>query len=170
MASDEAYLERLLQSGGTNAEYLSLLEETAEAMGVSYTTLQSRPVEVQIMLTKTYVNNWGAGREVLQEELQNITNLSFSAENQLEESQMTRTVEKSTASDDTKRQQERAERERAAEVERQTRQREMHRQARRVLFSQELLRRKAERIRRKSRQKQQEKEEPEITSERTRKN
>ena len=97
MPENEIFLERLRASGGTREEYLSLLPETAAVMGLSCTALQARPVEIQLMLTQTYVNHWNAGRETIQAALQNVTGLDASAERQLQADQTAQMPQQSDA-------------------------------------------------------------------------
>ena len=166
MPENEIFLERLRASGGTREEYLSLLPETAAVMGLSCTALQARPVEIQLMLTQTYVNHWNAGRETIQAALQNVTGLDASAERQLQADQTAQMPQQSDA--------EKMQEERTAQAQRQAqvRQQEAQRQTRRILFSQSLLRQEAARIRQQEHQQQtrEKSQAQENQMERTRKN
>lgn len=84
--SDSAeYIERLRTESGSTDEFLALIPEVAEILGISVSSLKNRPLEIQLNLAQTYVNLWFSDDITIRNGLQQIEQLSFNAQNETEQ-------------------------------------------------------------------------------------
>lgn len=168
-------IERIRSGNGdihsyqTVAVLHSLLPEIADIMCLSTSELESRPAELRLFLAQSYVNYWFCDRATIQEELNRITELGFSAQNELEAAHRQREASNNTPETRKDIHEMEQQLDNAAAVEReilrQQREAIVREEQRTGFFTRDKLRREAERIRR---QGQQERQEP-IQAEREKK-
>ncbi len=165
------FIERLLSEYdmGSEESYASLLPEIADIMSISTSALKNRPPDVQLRLEVTYVNFWFSDRATIQEVLSAITDLGYSAQNELEaahqqEKSSNNTTETRKDIHDMEQQLDNAAAE-EREILRQQREAVVIEEQRTGFFTRDKLRSEAERIRQ---QGQQERQEP-IQAEREKK-
>lgn len=165
------FIERLYYEydWGSRDDYASLLPEIADIMSISISSLKNRPPDVQLRLEMAYVNFWFSDKTTIQETLSAISDLGFSAQNELKDA--LRQQEASNNTPETRKDIHEMEQQldNAAAVEReilrQQREAVAREEQRTGFFTREKLRCEAERIRR---QEQQERQEP-IQAEREKK-
>ena len=88
MSSDNAdYVERLRRNGGSNDEYMVLIPEVAEIMGLSASSLENRPSDLRLYLAQVYVNNWFCDKTTIQKELSKVSDLGYFAQNEVIEAE-----------------------------------------------------------------------------------
>ncbi len=143
----------------------SLLPEIADIMSLSTSALQSRPAELRMLLTHTYIDYWFCDRATIQTELSKVSELGFAAKAELEKSQMQQELSNNTPQTRKTIHEQEQQLDNAAAVER-----EIFRQQREAIaqennrtspFSISKLRYETERIRQLNHQKQQELQQPE---------
>ena len=143
----------------------SLLPEIADIMSLSTSALQSRPAELRMLLTHTYIDYWFCDRTTIQTELSKVSELGFAAKAELEKSQMQQELSNNTPQTRKTIHEQEQQLDNAAAVER-----EILRQQREAIaqenkrtspFSISKLRYETERIRQLNHQKQQELQQPE---------
>lgn len=147
------FIERLYfeYDWGSRESYASLLPEIADIMNISTSSLKNRPPDVQLRLELAYVNFWFSDKATIQEVLNAITELGFSAQLELEAAHQQQEANNNTPETrkDIHDQENRLDDAAAAEREILHQQREnvMQEEQRSGFFSRDKLRREAERIR-----------------------
>lgn len=154
------FIERIRKEDGNMEEYISLLPEIADVMGVSAQSLENRPAELRLFLARAYVDYWFCDKTTIQEELNRVTELGYYAQNEVEEAHQRQEASNNTpqARKDVHEQEQRLDN--AAAVEReilhQQRENVVKEEKRTGFFSVAKLRAEAERIRRQNQQERQE--------------
>lgn len=67
------------------SNYLALLPEIAKSLNVSVSSLESRPLDVQMMLAQVYINNYYADNIAIKEALGQVVELNTVTENEIEQ-------------------------------------------------------------------------------------
>lgn len=154
------YIERIRNEDGNMEEYISLLPEIANIMGVSTSSLENRPAELRLFLAQAFVNYWFCDKTTIQEELNRVTELGYYAKNEVEEAHQQQEQNNNTPQTRKNVHEEEQRLDNAAAVEREIfrQQRDyVEREERRTgFFTVAKLRSEAERIRRQNQQEQRE--------------
>lgn len=65
------------------SNYIELLPEIAQVLNVSVSSLQNRPIDIQMMLAQIYINNYYADNIAIKEALGQVVELNTTTENEI---------------------------------------------------------------------------------------